>query len=206
MIKDHLGNQYTSEAKMCRAWNISYVTYRNRRYILKWNLKEVLENNINNNRTEIEDHLGRKYSSEKELCRAWNIPVNTFRYRFYKAGWSLEDALTKSPSDKFKHRNKFKDHLGNEYDTQIDMSEAWGIPYEVYRDRKYKLKWDIKHILTTPVISKEIRDHLGKVYSNTQEMCNAWGIPYETFRNRLRVSGWSLEEALTTPINGRRNK
>lgn len=42
------------------------------------------------------DHLGRKYESHAEMCKAWGIGARTFCDRI-QGGWSIEAALTKQP-------------------------------------------------------------------------------------------------------------
>ena len=42
------------------------------------------------------DHLGRKYESHAEMCRAWGVDVRAFGNRI-QYGWSIKGALTNQP-------------------------------------------------------------------------------------------------------------
>lgn len=42
------------------------------------------------------DHLGRKYESHAEMCRAWGVDVRAFDNRI-QYGWSIKGALTNQP-------------------------------------------------------------------------------------------------------------
>ncbi len=59
-----------------------------------------------------------------------------------------------------KHTKKAKtmvvDHLGNEYETQLKMCEAYEINERIFAARK-KRGWDIKASLTTPIMRKTTR-------------------------------------------------
>lgn len=45
------------------------------------------------------DHTGKTFVSKAEMCNHWGVHPNTFDTRI-KAGWSLEDALTKAADER----------------------------------------------------------------------------------------------------------
>lgn len=155
------------------------------------------------------DHLGKKYSSITELCKAYGILKTTFSRRI-KAGWNIENALTKEPVYSVVAPTKV-DHLGNEYKTVKEMCNAYNISYSTFKRRR-KAGWSIKDSLTIKtkhrklrhVPGEPIKDHKGRVYKCIKDMCKEYGISISTFSNRLN-NGWSIEDALTkvpTPYYG----
>lgn len=46
------------------------------------------------------DHTGQRYEDDKAMCKRWDIDIEVYRAR--KAhGWSVEEALTTPPSEKW---------------------------------------------------------------------------------------------------------
>lgn len=120
-VKDHLGNEFSSEKEMCEEWNIDYDNYR-RRISTGWDMQKALEAPVNrykktHNRTHKSssspkhrkkycvDHLGNIFNTEKEMCAAWNISWYTYRSRII-AGWVKEDALTTPVNIKNRNRRE----------------------------------------------------------------------------------------------------
>ena len=107
---DHLGNKYSSIHEMALHYGINKDIYVERiRH--NWSVKKALTTPIrkkakNSDSGEIvEDHLGNKYRSKEEMCNAYNILYATFRGRIDR-GWSLKDALTTEPSDRYRRKSK----------------------------------------------------------------------------------------------------
>ena len=48
------------------------------------------------------DHLGRKYESLAEMCRAWGVDARAFGNRI-QYGWSIKGALTNQPDGRRVH-------------------------------------------------------------------------------------------------------
>lgn len=94
------------------------------------------------------------------------------------------------------------DHLGNEYQTEMEMCKYWGINHNTFTTRR-RLGWSLERSLTEEICAKrkahKVRDHLGNIYQSESEMCRSWGIRYSTFMAR-KHSGWSVGDALTKPI------
>lgn len=90
---DHLGNKYSSIDEMCIRYNTYGNVLRNR---LKKgdSLKDALTKEVSARKAVAsEDHLGNKYKSIMEMCRAYGINRCTYMARI-KNGWSVGDALT----------------------------------------------------------------------------------------------------------------
>lgn len=148
-IFDHLGNKYSSIKEMCEHYGITPVIYSGR-IREGWSIEDILTVKVGERKNETgwvssEDHLGNKYKSKAEMCRAYNISREQFKDRI-KNGWTLKDALT-TPSNK----KEYWDHLGNRYDTLTKMCEAYGITLATYINR-IKYGYSLKEALTiTPI-------------------------------------------------------
>ena len=92
-VRDHRGNMFKSIEEMCKAYDITYVTFSHR-LKLGWTLKDALETPV---RVPLEaywvtDYKGNKFKSKKEMCKAYGINYSTFKSRM-RLGWALKDAL-----------------------------------------------------------------------------------------------------------------
>ena len=145
------------------------------------------------------DHLGNKYMSFINMCKAYGKPAPTVRSRL-KAGWSLEDALTIPAGEKSLSYIKSADHLGNEYKNFTEMCQAYGKSLETVNARLNR-GWTLEDALTIPIDETKCLksvDHLGNEYDTFSKMCQAYKKGHRIVRARLNM-GWPLEKALTTP-------
>ncbi len=115
--KDHLGNEFSSIAAMCRYWNINTSIYNNRMR-MKWSLEKTLTTPIKTCRSVIDDK-GIEYKSIKELAKAYNLTEATIYYRLQK-GWDIKDVISKKPDKRTltginPAAVECYDHLGNKY-------------------------------------------------------------------------------------------
>ena len=62
---------------------------------------------INDHKPKVYDHLGNSYKSIEEMCKTYEVNRNTFVYRKYRCGWSLERCLTE-PTREYKSEKKNK--------------------------------------------------------------------------------------------------
>lgn len=208
------GVKYRSAQEMCETYHITKAMYyaRVKRGYSKMEALtgksvdnyDIADNNPAKSKT-CTDHLGNKYDTIGEMCRAYHIKQSTFNSRL-SYGFTLEEALTKNTKDTYNSENPKQciDHLGNKYDRIVDMLEAYSISKSVYY---YKLKkgYTIKEILTKAKHYSHARkctDHLGNKYNSVVDMCNAYGINAKTFNTRLR-NGMTLDEALTEEVGKR---
>lgn len=149
----------------------------------------------------VQDHRGNVFSSEKEMCKYWNLGVSTYRNRRKNLGWSLEKALETPANFKTKKERPCVDHLGNKFKSFSQMCKHWGLnPCTVLGrlDSGVSLKEALE---TKPVkrwTRKAVTDPLGKTFPSESAMCKFWGVNPDTFRQRL-ASGKSLKEALEKP-------
>lgn len=91
------------------------------------------------------------------------------------------------------------DHLGNHYDTEKAMAEAYNISYSALLYRLHDANWSLKKALTTPPLRKsykKVKDHNGKTFASIKEMCEYHNICVAHF-HRLRKKGHSIRSALT---------
>ncbi len=141
------------------------------------------------------DHLGNKYGSLREMCKAYKITIPVFRSRM-RHGWTLEEALMSV---------RVSDEQGNMFKSINEMCEHYNIPYHVFMYRTRNLGWSVKDALTTEYVKKKTAlpitktDHKGHIFDSITDKCKAYGISTSLYRDRIR-DGWSEEDALTTPV------
>lgn len=188
-VVDHKGNEYKSICKMCRAYDVTYLTFH-RRQNSGWSLEECLLG-----KGPVEDHEGRSFVSTTAMCKFYGINLSSYNSRLQQ-GLSVEEALLGNVFD-------FK---GNRYFSVGAMCGYWGIPCSLY---KYRMSrgWNQQDALTIKpksqpkVRTRKQKDHLGNVYPTFKAMCDAYGLPSYLVRARLDRFKFSLEAALTTPKN-----
>lgn len=96
----------------------------------------------------------------------------------------------------------WKDHLGNEFESQKAMCECWRINTTTFINR-IKSGYSLEEALTQPCRSDKYRpceDHLGNKFDSVKDMCKYHGIAPSTFATR-RKFGWSIEKCLSTEIS-----
>lgn len=148
------------------------------------------------------DHLGNIFSSKTAMASYYGISNRRLHARL-KAGFSLEDALTK-PLVNY----SVCDHLGHTYKSIEDMCTHYGITASLYKDRIHrgysveKALLTEKDALSTRV---EFTDHLGNVFHSITECADYYNIPMKTLSYRLNHN-WSIEKALITPVKIKRCK
>lgn len=146
----------------------------------------------------VKDHLGKEYRSLRAMLKVYGIGRTNYTTRI-RNGWSIEKALT-TPSE-YNSDTRVKDHLGQEYNTTLEMCKAYSLEYATYFRRKKK-GMSTEEALTKPVKKRSkaenITDHLGKTYSSKLAMTKAYGIAHTTYTQRI-ANGMSVKDALTTP-------
>lgn len=123
-ISDHLGNEFASISEMCRYHNVKRTQFRER--VKKgWDIEKALTEpaRVMNDMSPsaCEDHLGNKYQSKNEMCRAYGITRSMLNSRL-DLGWSLEETLTKP---KVIHKIGIVDSAGREFPTLKDMANFY---------------------------------------------------------------------------------
>ena len=89
-----------------------------------------------------------------------------------------------------------KDHRGDTFASELEMCNAWGIEYRLFKERR-RHGWSLRQSLSTPYWEgTTVFDHLGNKFSSEDDMCDAYGISHGTYTARLK-RGWNREEALT---------
>jgi len=195
--KDHLGNSYSSHAKMLKAYRISRVEFSSR--ILKgYSLEDALtkESLLFSASEPAIDHLGSEYPSHSDMAKAYGININTYYLRRHY-GYSVEDALSKEVHSPLVRVTA--DHLGTVYKNLNEMLNKYGITYNLYRRRIIK-GWSLEDALTRekyfrPGIRK-VKDHLGNAYPSKKAMAERYGITAGIFNRRIK-KGYSVKDALT---------
>ena len=91
-----------------------------------------------------------------------------------------------------------KDHLGNEYESIIEMCKAYSINPSTYKFR-ISSGMSIEDALLMPLRKNTCIDHMGNTFSSINKMCKYYNINKSTFSTRIK-SGMSLKDALTQKI------
>lgn len=226
-VSDHLGNTYPTIKAMCEAYSVKTSTYQCRvrngytteealtgvrktvtpppakkTPLPKKAKEEKQPKPEKKSKNTVVDHLGNEYSSTLEMCKAYGIRVDTFKYRL-KHGSTLEQALTRTPS-MVTTNIPCQDHLGNQYISQTEMARAYGLTKEQYIARK-RIGWDIERILTTPVGgggNGKTFEFNGITYSSKKDFCEKNGLNYDVFIHRTN-SGMTIAEAFAAGTNSK---
>ena len=88
MIRDHEGNIFSNQKRMCEAHGVNYLTYHTRKR-KGWTMEECLgyKKRVNPKATNKEnsrktmDHLGQEFHSTRAMCFHWNVSQAVFNGR-----------------------------------------------------------------------------------------------------------------------------
>ena len=130
-VKDHKGVEYDSLSSMCNTYNIALSTFTGR---LKagYNLKQSLTGiGVAKVQRKCKDHLGNSYENIESMCKAWNVSYATYKFREDK-GYDIKTCLTGIGLHK-QHKIRCVDHLGNVYESEKELCNAYGISRDTYR-------------------------------------------------------------------------
>lgn len=191
IVKDHLGNEYKSTAKMCITYGVPIKIYNQRINEEGLSIEEALTK-IGEGTKRVADHLGKTYNSINSMCKAYGTNKKTYEKRLLE-GLDPKTALTKKRASTAK---PCEDHLGNKYPTILEMLDAYNIPPKVYYE--YRKTMSFEEIVDKYKPLATVKDHLGKTYKSRKIMCDAYGVNHGTFLSRI-TEGMSLEKALTLP-------
>lgn len=187
---DHLGNVFASKSKMCKHWNIPTQVYFGR-ISLGWSIKDSLETPVTtvpNNAKQVKDHEGNTFESVSKMCKHWNMTRSTYNARL-KKGYTIKDALTK-PIAKINvtKKQKWTDHLGNNYDSMNQMCDKYNITHHTFKTR-LDLGWSIEDALTKPNVihSKEITDYCGRIFPTIADFCHFYNMPVYMLHGKNRT-------------------
>lgn len=182
---DHLGNEWPSQAQMCKHYGVTKDQFRSR-IELGWTLEQILTNpKTIEHKHECYDHLGNKFESKLEMYTHYKQNPQIVKRRMEKLGLSYEDALTAANL----HTQRCMDHKGQSFESLFDMQTYWAIG-SCYHNRAKKLHWSIEKTLTTINCHKPKR--FSKYISQIKKINNNY---YEvTFKNEIYV--WHIETLL----------
>ncbi len=180
-VVDFLGKEFNSFEEMCVAYSINPKTVQARLDKGK-TLEEALTTQVafSTKKDNVVDHLGTHYKSEAQMCRAYHIPLMTYRRRLER-NMSLEDALT-IPSGSC---NSIVDHEGTVFPTVAELCRNWGVTTERF-NRKIRQGCTIEQALDNDFSGKEYIDYLGNVFVRWQDYADHWGIPRGTLSHRIK--------------------
>ena len=186
------GRNYNSYTELSKDLDASYD-------IVRWCFKKgmSIDEVVNYCKSNyIEDHLGNRFKTQKEMAEHWGVPLNTYIHRKHQ-GWSLKDIL----STPVKRKEVYKDHKGRVFSSIRELCATYKTSENTLLRLKdeYNTFEEATHFLDNRS-KKVIKDHLGNVYPTIDAMANYYGIKPASLHSRLH-KGWVLERALTTPVN-----
>lgn len=145
-VTDHLGNKFNTQKAMLNHWGISEYSYRTR--INKgWSLERALSTPSKTNRKvqEYSDFKGNIFSSATSLAKEYGVSTSTI-LKYLDMGRTSEE-ITYSLFQKSRKVSSIKDHLGNEFTTQSEMVEYYGVKLATFINRRRK-GWTLEEALT----------------------------------------------------------
>ena len=135
------------------------------------------------------DQCGRVFDTIKDMCKFHNVKYLTYLKRVNEDGMSIKEAL---------EYRKCYDHLGNVFNSQVEMCKHYEITESALRAR-LSCGHSLEEALTGNFDRSDIEDrtdHTGRVFDTIKEMCKYWNIHDKTYRSRID-KGYSKKDALT---------
>lgn len=130
------------------------------------------------------------------MCKVYNKKAATVKSRIER-GWNLKDALTKE-SNPFNMPKECKDHLGNYYESFIEMCKAYKKDSTTVKARLRK-GWTLEAALTENNITAPVNINIFNIeYNSISEAANKYNIRYTTVIQRLKRK-WDIELAFVYP-------
>ena len=136
---DFNGVEYHSLKEMCKAYGVTRSYYKRQ-------LSKGLTQREALTPTQIFDYKGNAFASIKEMCLYYGITTTTY-YRRQQEGMSLKEILI-TPDRGMK---SCEDHLGNQFDSLVEMAYHWGVPANRLKARLNRYGFTLGEALTCPV-------------------------------------------------------
>lgn len=182
------GKMFSSQAELCRYYNIPCNVYRYRKDA-GWNLEDILTIPVH--------EVYKRKNTITNKCKEHNISKGAYYERLRK-GWTEEKALN-TPS-KVKLHGTVKCFDGKIYQSIADMCRHYGIKVSTYRSRIKRNGMTQEEALMTPVKNVIIDPTDGEQVNSYSELCRKHNIDRTTFDHRINKSKMSIEDALTMPV------
>ena len=90
-----------------------------------------------------------QFDTLKEISNYYKVDFSRLTHSFFKGDHSLEYIIDKLQKGHLIKKNPVVDHLGQEFNTLMEMCHAYNISYATYNKRK-KDGLSLKQILTSP--------------------------------------------------------
>jgi len=139
--QDYLGNEYLTVDDLCYTYGIDVDLFYYRKS-LGYSLEQILTMPQSDTPVYL-DYRDIKYSTLDSMCKIYGIKKQVFMNRVDR-GYRLEDALHGAV---YGGKRKCKDHLGNEYDSLLDMCYAHNVSIRTFKKRMFDRE-DIEYALT----------------------------------------------------------
>ena len=142
---DHKGRKFKTTKAMCKFWGVDPSTFSYRMkmgYSLELALTALPHEKCRGKL--VEDHLGNKFNSVKEMIEYWGVSTPFLFYLRKKKGCSLEECLTGIQHPAY-------DHKGNRFNSVSDMIKHYHIAKGTYYTRKNK-GWTLEECLLGKVV------------------------------------------------------
>jgi uncharacterized protein YjcR len=131
-----------------------------------------------------------EFLTEDDYVQAAKIGL-TYQHvysRFYRYGWSKEDAISKPIS---------KPNLWKQYQ---ELAKQHNIEQGTFYSRVYQLGLSPEEAATKPLNIKQSRNGEGNGLRKYKKIAESNGVSRNTFYKRIHKLGWTPEKASTEPI------
>lgn len=133
------------------------------------------------------DHLGNEFKSTKEMCKFYNIRVDTY-YQKRKDGIPLSNILSPISGQ------CYVDHLGNRFNSLGEMCKYYNTTTQRYYYRR-KSGFSLKESL-----EGKVYDHLGNSFTSLNDMAKYHNVDFADIKS-LVGRGKSAIDSLVMLIN-----
>lgn len=182
-VTDNAGNAFPTLAAMARHHDLNYNT-------LNANIKngmtpgdavdKMLKNKTERQNRYVEDHLGNKFKTLREMAKHYGITEKALQSRTAR-GMPLEQALTTPLKTR-----ACEDHLGNKFASVAEMARHYGLSTTILYQRLMRMPLD-EALQPFDIKAKEQTDHLGNTFHSINAMAKYYGLADNVLRDRLET-------------------
>lgn len=151
--------------------------------------------------TKVHDHLGKEFSSLKEMCKHWGISVALY-FKRTALGYSLMRVLTTDVelgvfSNLIAGRNAIPatDHEGTTFKSKTEMCKHWGVSVSTFTAR-LKRGMSVKEALTTKSRKSSAKNKVSLIFKEEIKQQPKVSQISSTRRVKRDISGMAFASAV----------
>lgn len=200
---------YASYAELCRAYGVKEELFRSRKksgYSVHDSLTgEGVSLNLGERAGKKVIYKGVEYSSQKELCLAYNVSYHAFKKRKGK-GWSIEECLTGIPIKPESKKGKPVEYKGVTYNSYMEVCRVHKVNYLTFTNRIKRGNTVEASITGKGLIKKKPNGYgttvicYGVTYNSYKDLCRHYNLSYNKVI-RMSKKGYSIEECVEEKSN-----